>query len=144
MSSPQTPASSDTNTSSQVRPEARRRLRLGEVLVKEGAISEAQVESALAAQKQSKGKRLGEVLVDMRIVDEITIVKTLANRLDLKFVDLNQIQIPEAALKEVPSRVMREHNVLPIASDPDSVTVAFGDPLAIDAIEAVRFSCQKR
>ena len=69
------------------------------MLVKEGVISEAQVESALAAQKQSKGKRLGEVLVDLRIVDEATIVKTLANRLDLKFVDLNQIQIPEAATK---------------------------------------------
>jgi len=144
MSSPQTPANSEASISSQSHPEVRRRLRLGEVLVKEGIISEAQVESALAAQKQSKGKRLGEVLVDLRIVDEVTIVKTLANRLDLKFVDLNQIQIPEAALKEVPSRVMREHNVLPIASDPDSVTVAFGDPLAIDAIEAVRFSCQKR
>ncbi len=144
MSSPQTPANSEASISSQSHAEVRRRLRLGEVLVKEGIISEAQVESALAAQKQSKGKRLGEVLVDLRIVDEVTIVKTLANRLDLKFVDLNQIQIPEAALKEVPSRVMREHNVLPIACDPDSVTVAFGDPLAVDAIDAVRFSCQKR
>ncbi|MDE0989763.1 MAG: ATPase, T2SS/T4P/T4SS family [Pseudomonadales bacterium] len=144
MDSPEKPTEPGASTANQDRPEIRRRLRLGEILVKEGVLSEAQVESALAVQKQSKGKRLGEILVDMRIVDEITIVKTLARRLDLKFVDLNQIQIPEAALKEVPSRVMREHNVLPIACDLDSVTVAFGDPLAIDAVEAVRFSCQKR
>jgi len=112
MGSPEKPTEPRASTANQDRPEVRRRLRLGEVLVNEGAISEAQVESALAVQKQSKGKRLGEVLVDMRIVDEITIVKTLARRLDLQFVDLNQIQIPEAALKEVPSRVMRGHNVL--------------------------------
>ena len=54
------------------------------------------------------------VLVDMRFVDEIMIVTTLTNRLDLKFVDLNQIQIPEVALKEVASAVIREHNVLPL------------------------------
>ena len=71
--------------------EARRRLRLGEILVKEGLVTDEQIETALAAQKQTNGKRLGEVLVDLRIVDEVTIVQTLARRLDLSFVDLNQI-----------------------------------------------------
>ncbi len=124
--------------------EARRRLRLGEVLVKEGLVTEAQIETALATQKQGKGKRLGEVLVDLRIVDEVTIVRTLANRLDLPFIDLNQVQVAEAALKELPSHVMRDHNVVPIASDETSITVTFGDPLSVDAVNAVRFSCQKR
>ena len=124
--------------------EARRRLRLGEVLVKEGLVTDEQIETALAAQKQSKGKRLGEVLVDLRIVDEVTIVRTLAKRLDLSFVDLNQIEVAEAALKELPSHVMRDHNVVPVASDQDSITVAFGDPLSVDAVNAVRFACQKR
>ena len=63
--------------------EARRRLRLGEVLVKEGLVTDEQIETALAAQKQSKGKRLGEVLVDLRLVDEVTIVRTLANRIEM-------------------------------------------------------------
>ena len=124
--------------------DARRRLRLGEILVKEGIVSEAQIETALATQKQSEGKRLGEVLVDLRMVDEVTIVRTLANRLDLPFVDLNQIQVAEEALKELPSHVMRDHNVVPVAADNESITVAFGDPLSIDAVNAVRFSCQKR
>ena len=124
--------------------EARRRLRLGEVLVKEGLVTDEQIETALAAQKQSKGKRLGEVLVDLRIVDEVTIVRTLAKRLDLSFVDINQIEVAEAALKELPSHVMRDHNVVPVASDQESITVAFGDPLSVDAVNAVRFACQKR
>ncbi len=138
------PSSSNNDISNPSTVDVRRRLRLGEVLVKEGIISEAQVESALAAQKQSKGKRLGEVLVDMRLVDEVTIVKTLAKRLDLPFVDLNQIKISETALKELPARLMREQNILPIACDTESVTVAFGDPLAMEAIDSVRFSCRKR
>ena len=124
--------------------DARRRLRLGEVLVKEGLVTNEQIETALAAQKQSKGKRLGEVLVELRIVDEVTIVRTLAKRLDLPFVDINQIEVAEAALKELPSHVMRDHNVVPVASDQESITVAFGDPLSVDAVNAVRFACQKR
>ena len=83
MDSQSIPTSSNNDISNPSTVDVRRRLRLGEVLVKEGIISEAQVESALAAQKQSKGKRLGEVLVDMRLVDEATIVKTLAK--DLTF-----------------------------------------------------------
>ena len=124
--------------------DARRRLRLGEVLVKEGLVTNEQIETALAAQKQSKGKRLGEVLVELRIVDEVTIVRTLSKRLDLPFVDINQIEVAEAALKELPSHVMRDHNVVPVASDQESITVAFGDPLSVDAVNAVRFACQKR
>ena len=37
--------------------EARRRLRLGEVLVVEGLVTNEQIETGLATQKQSKGKR---------------------------------------------------------------------------------------
>ena len=83
------------------------------------------------------------MLVDLRIVDEVTIVQTLARRLDLSFVDLNQIEVAETALKELP-HVMRDHNVVPVASDQESITVAFGDPLSVDAVNAVRFACQKR
>lgn len=144
MSTPDSAFTEKPATTANDGTEARRRLRLGEVLVKEGLVTEAQIETALATQKQGKGKRLGEVLVDLRIVDEVTIVRTLANRLDLPFIDLNQVQVAEAALKELPSHVMRDHNVVPIASDETSITVTFGDPLSVDAVNAVRFSCQKR
>ncbi len=144
MSAPDSAFTEKPATTANDGAEARRRLRLGEVLVKEGLVTEAQIETALATQKQGKGKRLGEVLVDLRIVDEVTIVRTLANRLDLPFIDLNQVQVAEAALKELPSHVMRDHNVVPIASDETSITVTFGDPLSVDAVNAVRFSCQKR
>ena len=144
MSTPDSTVTEKPSTVADSGTDARRRLRLGEVLVKEGLVTEAQIETALATQKQGKGKRLGEVLVDLRIVDEVTIVRTLANRLDLPFIDLNQVQVAEAALKELPSHVMRDHNVVPIASDETSITVTFGDPLSVDAVNAVRFSCQKR
>jgi hypothetical protein len=42
-------------------------LRLGELLIKEGLISESQLEKAISLQRQ-QGGRLGEVLVKLGIV----------------------------------------------------------------------------
>ena len=122
----------------------RRRLRLGEVLVSEGLTSEAEIHVALSQQKKQKGKRLGEVLVELGMVDESAIARVLANRLGLPFIDLDSTDIESDALAEIPARVIREHQVFPIRVDTETLTVAMGDPLSSEAIDAVRFTCKKR
>ena len=122
----------------------RRRLRLGEVLVSEGLTSEAEIHVALSQQKKQKGKRLGEVLVELGMVDESAIARVLANRLGLPFIDLDSTDIESDALAEIPARVIREQQVFPIKADIETLTVAMGDPLSSEAIDAVRFTCKKR
>ena len=122
----------------------RRRLRLGEVLVSEGLTSEAEIHVALSQQKKHKGKRLGEVLVELGMVDESAIARVLANRLGLPFIDLDSTDIESDALAEIPARVIREQQVFPIRADIETLTVAMGDPLSSEAIDAVRFTCKKR
>ena len=122
----------------------RRRLRLGEVLVSEGLTSEAEIHVALSQQKKQKGKRLGEVLVELGMVEESAIARVLANRLGLPFIDLDSTDIQAEALAEIPARVIREQQVFPIRADIGSLTVAMGDPLSTEAIDAVRFTCKKR
>lgn len=122
----------------------RRRLRLGEVLVSEGLTSEAEIHVALSQQKKHKGKRLGEVLVELGMVDESAIARVLANRLGLPFIDLDSTDIESDALAEIPARVIREQQVFPIRADSETLTVAMGDPLSSEAIDAVRFTCKKR
>ena len=122
----------------------RRRLRLGEVLVGEGLTSEAEIHVALSQQKKQKDKRLGEVLVELGMVDESAIARVLANRLGLPFIDLDSTDIESEALAEIPARVIREQQVFPIRADIETLTVAMGDPLSSEAIDAVRFTCKKR
>ena len=122
----------------------RRRLRLGEVLVSEGLATETEIQVALKQQKREEGKRLGEVLVEMGVVDEASVAKVLADRLGLRFIDLDIENIDSAALKDVPAQIIREHQVYPIRTDNASVTIAIGDPLDTDATDAVQFACRKR
>ncbi len=122
----------------------RRKLRIGEVLVEAGLAKREDVEAALAEQKQRKGKRLGEVLVEMGIITEETLGRTLAKKFDLAFVDLATCAINAAAANEVPRDIISKYGVLPVDSDGARLTVAIGDPLALDVIDLLRFHTPKR
>jgi len=61
----------------------RGRVRVGEALVREGALSEEQLSRALAEQKSS-GQRLGEMLVDQGLISSTTLVTALANTLGVR------------------------------------------------------------
>jgi type II secretory ATPase GspE/PulE/Tfp pilus assembly ATPase PilB-like protein len=124
--------------------QARRKLRLGQILVEAGLATEDAIERALSEQKQHKGKRIGEVLVEMGIVREIDLTITLGKKFQLRVVDLDEYRIEPAAATQVPREVITKYGVLPIASTATSLTVAIGDPLAIDAIEVLRFHVKRR
>ncbi len=124
--------------------QARRKLRLGQILVEAGLASEEAIERALREQKQRKGKRIGEVLVEMGIVREIDLALTLGKKFQLRVVDLDEYRIEPSAASQVPREVIVKYGVLPLASSAASLTVAIGDPLAIDAIEVLRFHVKRR
>ena len=121
----------------------RRKLRIGEVLVEAGLIKQSDVEAALAEQKRRKGKRLGETLVELGLLDEKTLARTLAVKFQLPFVDLDHVAINQAALQELPLELIEKYCVLPIDADAKVLTVAISDPLALDALDVVRFQSKR-
>mgnify|MGYP006250785507 FL=1 len=68
---------------------ARKRLKLGEILVQNGALSSAALEEGLKAASASR-KRLGEALLEAGVCDDTSIAKALAEQAGLPFVDLNE------------------------------------------------------
>ncbi len=124
--------------------QARRKLRIGQILVEAGLASEEAIERALVEQKQRKGKRLGEVLVDMGIVREIDLTVTLGKKFQLRVVDLDQYRIDPAAANQVPREIIVKYGILPLEASPSSLTVAIADPLAVDAIDMLRFHVKRR
>ena len=70
-------------------PTTRPRGLLGEVLVAQGLVTDAQVATALK-QQTGTGKRLGEVLVDMGALDERGLVDALADFFGMPVTDLRR------------------------------------------------------
>lgn len=54
-------------------------IRIGDILVGDGYITEGQLQEALAYQKVDKSKRLGAILVDYGYVTESQLLGALAN-----------------------------------------------------------------
>jgi type II secretory ATPase GspE/PulE/Tfp pilus assembly ATPase PilB-like protein len=121
----------------------RRKMRIGEVLVDAGLVSAADIEAALVEQKRRKGKRLGETLIELGLLTEETLAKTLAQKFQIPFVDLDAVEINPQALREVPLELIEKYAVLPIDIEGKSLTVAIGDPLALDALDILRFHTKR-
>jgi len=71
-------------------------------------------------------------------IEERAVLEKLAEELDIPFVDLDSIDMDYTLTSKVPLAQLQKHNAIPVSQDDMSVTVAFNDPLDIDAQEAVQ------
>lgn len=117
-----------------------KKMRLGELLVSGGAISDQQLEDALKIQKD-KGKKLGEVLVEQNILTEDVIAKTLSEQLGYELIDLREVQaIEESILNLVQLSYLKKKLVIPVEYAKGSMNilrVAMADPLDLDTMDDI-------
>ena len=69
---------------------SRKKLRIGDVLIRHGVINEDQLNMALEAQKGTKMK-LGEALIEIGAVSDDQIARALSEQLHLDIIDLNNV-----------------------------------------------------
>ncbi|MBO5574230.1 MAG: Flp pilus assembly complex ATPase component TadA [Clostridium sp.] len=121
----------------------RRYLRLGELLISAGMLTQEQLEEGIALQKGT-GKRLGTVLQEHGFITENDLIEALQMQLGIEFVDLTKINIPTELAQVVPKNIARQYQVVPVRVVRDEVFLAMQDPLNFYAIEEVRKAVQKR
>jgi type IV pilus assembly protein PilB len=114
------------------------KIRIGDLLVSAGYITDAQLKEALAIQKESGGKRIGQVLIDMGYVTEAQMLLALANRLDMQVIDLGSYAIDADTVKLIPKQMAEQYVMLPIGQENGEVLLAVNDPLNLYAIEDIR------
>lgn len=117
--------------------ESRRKLRLGDMLLDEGVITEEQLTDALT-KKQTSDKKLGEILVSSGYTTEENIAKTLSAQLGYEMVSLSTINIEDNVLRLVDASVLRKYQMLPIGyseTNMNEIRVAMVDPMDMRAID---------
>jgi MSHA biogenesis protein MshE len=103
------------------------RVRLGDLLIQEALITPAQLDQALAGQRQS-GRRLGRVLVDHGWVTEAQIARSLARQLGMPFVELGTRSVAPELLALLPEVKARRLRALPLEDGAAGLRVAMADP----------------
>lgn len=111
---------------------------LGELLINAGAITQANLQAALAEQKVSL-MRLGEILIKNGYLTENNLAEALSQQLDLPYITLTNVRPQQQAISLIPENVAERLNVQPMYVAPDGkLVVAMSDPLDAFAVEEIR------
>ena len=113
-------------------------LRMGDVLRESGYVTDAQIEQALAYQKQHADVRLGDALIGLGFLSETQMLEALARRLNLRKVDLGQVAVDPAAVEKIPQQLAVRYCMLAVAVRQDRLAVVVNDPLDLYGMEDVR------
>ena len=112
-----------------------RKIRLGDMLVQNGLISEGQLQLALDEQKRS-GAKLGRAVVDMGFISEQKLLEALSRQLDIPWVDLRQFRFDEALIQRLPEVLARRFRAILLVREGDGLLVGMSDPLDLYALVA--------
>ena len=118
-------------------------MRLGDLLVASGVITQDQLADALDLQKTTR-ERLGDVLIHNGFITERQLLEALEMQLGVDFVDLTAVSIPVELAKYVPRNLAKKYCVVPVKLVKDELFLAMSDPLDFVAQEEVKAASRKR
>jgi type IV pilus assembly protein PilB len=111
--------------------------KLGEILAARGAVSQVDLDKALAEQRQTKGF-LGQVLLKRGVIKKRDLAEALEDQLGLPFVELSDRTVEPEIASLLPENLVRLHKALPFDLSENVLSVAMADPLNRRALESMR------
>ena len=121
---------------------ARKKIRVGDLLVEAGAITEDQLQQALEKQKEDGG-RIGNVIMQMGFISKELLITVLTTQMGIEYCEVRSVQIDESVLKLVPDSLVAKYRAMPVCFDPDNpniLKVAMADPMDLTAVDDISIS----
>ena len=116
---------------------ATKKIRLGDLLVQQNVITEDQLMSALAEQKNT-GQKLGRTLVSMGLVEEMSLLSLLAEQLNVPFINLFTYDLRPEVVRLLPEVQARRYRVIVLQDHVDRCLVGMSDPTDIYAMDNLK------
>jgi type IV pilus assembly protein PilB len=115
-----------------------RHIKLGDLLVEAGVIAKSTLDAALEEQKISR-MRLGEILLKNGWLTERQLADALSKQLKLPLISLAKYKPSPEAIKIIPETVAQRLEVVPLAIlDSGKLAIAMSDPLNVIAVDELR------
>ena len=112
--------------------------KLGQILVDLGYINDDQLWDILEDQKQSPGTVLGQVAVRMGLVTQAQVTEALAEQWGMPIVNLEETNIQSNVLELVPQTMAEIYRIMPVSLKNNVLTVAMADPQNVGALDDLR------
>lgn len=114
-------------------------MRIGELLVMNGIITEEQLDLALKEQTRHP-KKLGGILTELGFITERQLVEALEFQLGVPVVNLNETIFELPIVQLIDESIARKYHLVPISCAGGKLKVAMIDPLNKEAIKAIQMA----
>ena len=115
-----------------------RSLRVGDLLLSRGLITQDQIDQAVAFQKDRGHKKLlGEVLVELKFVTEDQVMEVLADAYGVPFARISPRIADPRVIEKLPREFLEKNSVLPLFLVQGKLTVAVHEPANVFLIEEI-------
>lgn len=115
----------------------RKKIRIGDLLVAAGAITDEELQEAIAYQKE-KGIKLGQALVELGLISQELLNLTISQQLGIDYIELRSCKLTDDVLRLIPEKEVVRYRAIPVEIDennPNMLKVAMSDPMDIIAID---------
>ncbi len=113
------------------------KIRIGEILSKEGQITNVQFQNAQAQQKKS-GQRLSSILLTMGFIDPDTIVNVLSRLYSYEVIRVSEMEPDPKIIKLIPFETAKKYMVFPLKMQGDDLVVTMTEPTDTSAVEELQ------
>ena len=112
------------------------KIRLGDLLIQQGLLTNEQLSLSLDEQKRS-GRKLGRIVVEQGYVTEEAIARALARQLQTVFVDLKSFNPRKELINRLPEAQARRFRAVVLDEIEGRLRVGFADPTDLHAYDEI-------
>ncbi len=120
----------------------RKKIRLGDLLVEKGLITDDQLQLALQEQKKL-GRKLGNTLIELGMIDEQSILNLLSSQLGIPLVDLRNFTYDEAVVRTLSESIARRYRAIVLEDRATDYLVGMADPTDLYALDEIQEKLSK-
>lgn len=115
-------------------------MEVGEILLRKGLLDSRQLEQV--RQAQTDGMRLDQVAVQMGFVTEEAVLQALAEEMGLEYIDLSEAPIDLSLLKQFPQRFIHREGLFPVSQHNGTLVVATSDPFNLYPLDELALTTE--
>lgn len=113
-----------------------KKIRIGDLLIEQGIITQEQLDTALVEQRKS-GQKLGKALIELGYVKETDIRNILSSQFNIPYVNLSQFKFNPDLVLLLPETLARRYRAIVLSKQADELVVGMADPTDIFAYDAI-------
>ena len=102
-------------------------VQLKQLLIEKGLLTEKAFHELSTFAKNSE-IALTDALIEKDIISDENLGKLIANFVNVPFVNLAKVSIPDEVAKIIPEKTAKRHKIIPFARDQDGIKIAISDP----------------